>query len=105
MIFGLVVTTTIVQPVRLPTLQLDPMREFHHGIKRNAAQYILLKDDAAWDNWNRSTIAQVRAQDVKQVLDPSYAPSTADETNLFGEKKKYMYAVLENTLLTDKGTH
>src|SRR5687768_10090171 len=94
---------TMTQPVRPPPPQLDPVKEFRRGIKRDATQYISLKDDAAWDNWNRSTIAQARAQDVEQILDPLYAPTTADETNLFEEKQKYMYAVFEKTLLTDKG--
>lgn len=96
-------TAAMVQPVRPPPPQLDPVKEFCHGIIRDATQYIPLKDDAAWDNWNRSTIAQARAQDVEQVLDLSYAPSTADETSLFEEKQKYKYAVFEKTLLTDKG--
>ena len=74
---------TVAQPVRPPPPQLDPVKEFRRGIKRDATQYTPLKDDAAWDNWNWSTIAQARAQDVEHVLDPSYTPSTADETNLF----------------------
>jgi hypothetical protein len=66
-------------------------------------QFIPFKDEAAWDNWSRSTIAQARAQDVHDVLDPSYTPITVEETELFEEKLKYMYAVFEKTLLTDKG--
>ncbi|HEY9709440.1 MAG TPA: hypothetical protein V6D48_14650 [Oculatellaceae cyanobacterium] len=90
-------------PPRLSAQQLDPVREFRRGIKRDITQYITFKDDAAWDNWNRSTIAQARAQDVEEVLNPSYIPTTKEETDLFGEKQKFMYAVFEKTLLTDKG--
>lgn len=95
--------TTAVSYVRPPTSKTDLVREFRRGIKRDATQFISFKDDASWDSWNRSTHAQARAQDVEQVLDPSYVPSTADEIDLFEEKQKYMYAVFEKTLLTDKG--
>jgi len=40
---------------------------------------------------------------VEEVLEPSYVPTTTDEKDLFSEKQKYMYAVFERTLLTDKG--
>ena len=56
--------TIAVPSLRPPTSQTDLVREFRRGIKRDAAQFISFKDDASWDNWNRSTIAQARAQDV-----------------------------------------
>ena len=52
----------------------DPVREFKRGIKRDITQFTAFKDDAMWDNWNRSTVAQARAQDIAHVLDPSYIP-------------------------------
>ena len=48
-------------------------------------------------------MAQARAQDVADVLNHNYTPSNTDEAALFDEKQKYMYAVFEKTLLTDKG--
>ncbi|HEY9711418.1 MAG TPA: hypothetical protein V6D48_24640 [Oculatellaceae cyanobacterium] len=62
-----------------------------------------MKDDASWDNWNQGTKAQANAQDVADVLDPLYKPSTPEEIALFLEKQKFMYAVFEKTLQTDKG--
>ena len=82
---------------------VDLVREFKHGIKRDVTQFIALKDDAAWDNWNRSTTAQAQAQDIAEVLDPNYVPTTIYEILLFEQKQKFKYAVFENTLLTDKG--
>ena len=79
------------------------VREFWRGIKRDITHFIPLKDDGAWDNWERATMAQARAQDVSDVLDPKYVPTNAEEAALFDEKQKYMYAVFEKTLLTDKG--
>ena len=94
-------TSTVPTPVA--PRSADPVREFKRGIKRDISHFISLKDDGAWDNWNRATLAQARAQDVDEVLSPSYVPTSALERELFNEKQKYMYAVFEKTLLTDKG--
>ena len=48
-------------------------------------------------------MAQARAQDVSEVLDLTFKPSTTADSMLFDEKQKYMYAVFKKTLLTDKG--
>ena len=37
------------------------------------------------------------------MLDPNYIPTTVEDIQLFDEKQKFMYAVFEKTLLTDKG--
>ena len=81
----------------------DALRDFKRGVKRDMSQFETLKDDGAWDAWNRSTIAQARAQDLEQVLDPKYQPSDQDAKDLFNEKQKFMYAVFQKNLLTDKG--
>ena len=86
-----------------PSSVVDSVRDFKRGIKRDATQFSILKDDANWDNWNRSTTAQARAQDIADVLDPTYAPPSPDDIALFVEKQKFMYAVFEKTLQTDKG--
>jgi hypothetical protein len=82
---------------------MDLVQDFRHGIKHDATQFTPFKDDAVWDNWNQGTLAQARAQDVDDVLNPSYTPAMADEIALFEEKQKYMHAVFEKTLLMDKG--
>ncbi len=46
---------------------------------------------------------QAQAQDLSDVLDPSYTPTTAKDTDLFIEKQKFLYAVLESKVLTDHG--
>jgi hypothetical protein len=62
-----------------------------------------LKDEKFNDNWHQSFVNQARAQDVSQVLDASYVPTTNEETELLSEKQKYVYAVLEAKVLTDQG--
>jgi len=64
--------------------------------------FVVLKDLRQWDSWHCSTIAQACAQDVYDVLDPAYKPSPM-EKDLFEAKQRYMYAVFERVLQTDKG--
>lgn len=79
------------------------LRDFRRGMKRDVTQFISFKDEAQWDNWHRSTIAQAHAQGVADVLDASFKPSTSEDKELFREKQVLMYAVFEQTLKTDKG--
>ncbi len=63
---------------------------------------MVLKDLEQWDSWHHSTVAQAPVQDVSDVLNPSFKPATG-EKDLFEAKQKYMYAVFERVLQTDKG--
>jgi hypothetical protein len=45
---------------------------------------------------------QAHSQDVSEVLDPSYVPTTNQAKELFLEKQKYVYSVLECKVITDK---
>jgi len=47
-------------------------------------------------------VAQAQAQDVSDVLNPLFK-SVPGEKDLFEAKQKYMYAVFERVLQTDKG--
>ena len=57
--------TPLTPPTVLPTSTTtavfsrnDALRDFKRGVKRDMSQFETLKDDGAWDAWNRSTIAQ-----------------------------------------------
>ena len=82
--------------------QKDILAEFEKGIKWDASLFIMLKDLKQWDSWHRSTVAQAHTQDVYDVLDPVYRPLPT-EKDLFEAKQRYMYAVFERVLQTDKG--
>jgi len=82
--------------------QRDLLSEFKKGIKWDASLFVVLKDLKQWDSWHRSTVAQARAQDVYDVLDPAYKPTPIDK-DLFDAKQRYMYAVFERVLQMDKG--
>jgi hypothetical protein len=42
-------------------------------------------------------------QDVSEVLDESYTPSTPDDIALFNKKQNFIYAVLKSKVLNDRG--
>ena len=77
--------------------------EFKHGIKRDPTFFPSLKNEKYNDVWHRSFASQARAQDVGEVLDPEYIPSTVYEKELFDQKQKYVYSVLDSKVLTDRG--
>ena len=83
--------------------RFTPVEQFKRGIKRDPSLFPALKDECNKDNWHRQMMNQARAQDVHDVLDHTYTPSTADDTALFQEKQKFVYAVLDKTVKTDRG--
>jgi len=64
---------------------------------------MLFKEAKQFDSWQHSTLAQARAQDVADILNPNCVLSMPADKELFAEKQKYMFAVFERTLLTDIG--
>jgi hypothetical protein len=83
---------------------LSPVDMFKRGIKRDLSVYPVLKDELYKnDNWHNSFTNQARAQDVSDVLDAAYSPVAPAEIDLFQEKQKYLYAVLESKVETAKG--
>ena len=89
-----------------PTTQrtpIDPIREWKRGIKRDQDKFPTLKRDAGWKVWNNLFVTQANAQDVGNVLDPTYNPTTITEKALFAEQQKFMLAVFADKLQTDKG--
>jgi hypothetical protein len=82
---------------------LNPVELFRRGIKRDATLFPTLKDDKYHDIWHRSFNTQATAQAVSEVLDKNYVPTTVDDIALFQEKQKYVYAVLESKVMTDRG--
>ena len=81
----------------------DPVANFKKGIKHDPTLFLSFKIEKQWVSRQHSTLAQARAQDVADVLNPTYAPSLIEDKLLFEEKQKYLYAVFEQQLQTDKG--
>ena len=81
----------------------SPADSFKRSIKRDASIFTTFKDSKQWDTWRRNTVATARAQDVAEVLNPNYRAVTAEDKALFKEKQKFMHAVFDKTLQTDRG--
>jgi hypothetical protein len=76
---------------------------FKKGIKRDPSVYPTLKDKFWNDNWHRSFANQARSQDLDEVLDENYLPTTSEQYELFQEKQKYLNAILDSKVETTKG--
>ena len=63
----------------------------------------MVKDEKYHDSWNRSFMNQARAQDLSDILDDTYVPRTQKDIELFKDKQKFLYAVLETKVRTDHG--
>jgi hypothetical protein len=81
----------------------SPVDLFERGIKSDPSVYPTLKDELWNDNWHHSFANQARAQAVDEFLNPAYLPTTSTEYDLFQEKQKYLYAILESKVETAKG--
>jgi len=60
-----------------------PIDLFRRGIKRDQSAFPELKNEEDNDAWHQSFETQAHAQDVANVIDPNYIPTTADELELF----------------------
>ena len=80
--------------------QADPVSDFKKGIKRDAALYPIHKDQNQGANWNRAIISQARAHDVQEVFNITYWPTTHEDTQLFDQKKSFVYAVFNKVVQT-----
>ena len=76
---------------------------FNRTIKRDIYHFPTFKQQRFWDEYNRNLIATARAQDLSEVLDPTFIPRTSDDTELFDKKQSFMFAVFVKTLQTDNG--
>ena len=94
---------TLAQGPSSTTKSVDLVAEFKKGIKRDASLYPVLKDNRHWNNWQRAVLAQAHAHDIQEVFDVNYVPKNEEERNLFDEKNKFAYAMLNRTVQTDEG--
>jgi hypothetical protein len=81
----------------------DAVFDFKKGIKRDLGSFLVYKDEKQWDTWQCFTLAQAHAQDVHEILNASYLPTSSEDKQLFVMTQEFMYAVFERTLQTDMG--
>ena len=86
----------------ITNFQSDPLKDFKKGIKRDATQFPTLKDFKDWDTFFRLFVIETQAQDLSNILDPTYCPRTDEEKSLFACQNAFMLSVFDKKLLTDK---
>ena len=80
------------------------LNNFKKGTKRDASVYPIFKNDKYYDTFQRSFLANLKAQDLYDVADPDYDPESGDfyEQELFQGKQSFVYSVLVASLQTEK---
>ena len=81
------------------------LNNFKKGTKRDASVYPIFKNDKYYDTFQRSFLANLKAQGLYDVADPDYDSESGDiyEQELFQGKQSFVYSVLVASLQTEKG--
>ena len=81
------------------------LNNFKKGTKRDASVYPIFKNDKYYDTFQRSFLANLKAQGLYDVADPKYDPESGDiyDQELFQGKQSFVYSVLVASLQTEKG--
>jgi hypothetical protein len=85
---------------RLVVTSLAPSISTSH---HDPSQFRPLDDEHQWDSWHLQFVATVHAQNLQDVLVPTYVPHTPSEAAVFQAKQEYLYDVFVQNLLTEKG--
>ena len=80
------------------------LNSFKRGTKRDASVYPIFKSDKYYDTFQRSFLANLKAQGLYDVADPDHDPESGDiyEQELFKGKQSFVYSVLVTSLQTEK---
>ena len=81
------------------------LNNFKKGTKRDASVFPIFKNDKYYDTFQRSFLANLKAQGLYDVADPDHDPESGDiyEQELFKGKEFFVYSVLVTSLQTEKG--
>ena len=81
------------------------LNNFKRGTKRDASVYPIFKNDKYYDTFQRSFLANLKAQGLYDVADPDHDPENGDiyEKELFKGKQSFVFSVLVTSLQTEKG--
>ena len=81
------------------------LNHFKKGTKRDASVYPIFKNDKYYDTFQRSFLANLKAQGLYDVADPDHDPESGDiyEQELFKGKQSFVYSVLVTSLQPEKG--
>ena len=90
---------------QIPSESQTALNNFKKGTKKDASVYPILKSDKYYDTFQRSFLANLKAQGLYDVADPDHDPENGDiyEKELFKGKQSFVYSVLVTSLQTEKG--
>ena len=79
------------------------LNNFKKGTKRDASVYPIFKNEKHYDTFQRSFLANLKAQGLYDVADPDHDPESGDiyEQELFQGKQSFVYSVLVTSLQTE----
>ena len=88
-----------------PSESQTALNNFKKGTKRDASVYPIFKNDKYYDTFQRSFLANLKAQGLYDAADPDHDPENGDiyEKELFKGKQSFEYSVLVTSLQTEKG--
>ena len=88
-----------------PSESQTALNNFKKGTKRDASVYPIFKNDKYYDTFQRSFLANLKAQGLYDVADPDHDPENGDtyEKELFKRKQSFVYSVLVTSLQTEMG--
>ena len=88
-----------------PSESQTALNNFKKGTKRDDSVYPIFKNDKYYDTFQRSFLANLKAQGLYDVADPDHDPENGDiyEKELFKGKQSFVYSVLVTSLQTEKG--
>ena len=88
-----------------PSESQTALNNFKKGTKRDASVYPIFKNDKYYDTFQRSFLANLKAQGLYDVADPDHDPEIVDtyEKELFKRKQSFVYSVQVTSLQTEKG--
>ena len=88
-----------------PSESQTALDNFKKGTKRDASVYPIFKNDKYYDTFQRSFLANLKAQGLYDVADNDHDPENGDtyEKELFKGKQSFVYSVLVTSLQTEKG--
>jgi hypothetical protein len=72
-------------------------------IKRDLNCFKTFSDKRYWTTWYQHFVATARAQDLQDLLDPNYIPSTPSDKDVFKARQEYLYSVFVHILQTKEG--
>jgi hypothetical protein len=82
---------------------VSAITNFHKGVKLSVSDYKPFKEDRFLNSWQCHLQITARSHNVDNVINMAYIRANLDNASLLNEQKKFVFSVLEQTVLTPDG--